>query len=164
MVRSHLEYAGSIWFPYKVSYIEKIETVQMRATKLFYPVRNLNYVDRLRNLDLPTLYYRRLRGDMILVYKMFNGLSDNVFNFIRSHTVTRGNSFKLFPEHMHYDCRKYSFRNRVISIWNSLPDHVVCARSLFIFERNLDKFWFNQECKYDWQARLTGIGNRSEHI
>ena len=77
MVRSHLEYAGSVWSPHKVSYIKKLEKVQMRATKLFYPTRNLSYDGRLRYLNLPTLYYRRLRGDMITVYKMITGLNDN---------------------------------------------------------------------------------------
>jgi len=27
--------------------------------------------------------------------------------------------------------------------------------------KNWDKFWFNEEVKYNWQAELTGSGNRS---
>ena len=34
MVRPHLEYANSVWCPYKKRDIESIEKVQKRATKL----------------------------------------------------------------------------------------------------------------------------------
>ena len=35
------------------------------ATKLVIAVRTFKYEDRLKYLDLPTLKYRRMRGDMI---------------------------------------------------------------------------------------------------
>ena len=41
LVRSHLEYAGSIWSPYKKGLIESIEKVQRSATKI---VPNLKYL------------------------------------------------------------------------------------------------------------------------
>ena len=34
MVRPHLEYANSVWSPYKIGDIKEIEKVQKRATKL----------------------------------------------------------------------------------------------------------------------------------
>ena len=37
---------------------------------------NFNYPERLRQLELPTLAYRRNRGDMILTYKLLSGLYD----------------------------------------------------------------------------------------
>jgi len=42
----------------------------MRATKLVISIKNLTYKDRLKRLKLPTLKYRRIRGDMIEVYKI----------------------------------------------------------------------------------------------
>jgi len=56
---------------------------------------------------------------------------------------TRGNTFKIFPEHVHYNLRKYYFSNRVIQIWNSLPDSVVESNSINSFKNNLDKLWQN---------------------
>ena len=45
-----------------------------------------------------------------------------------------GNTLKLFNK---YDLRKYSFNNRVINIWNSLPDYVVNIHSVNSFKRGL---------------------------
>jgi len=48
----------------------------MRATKLLTEVKHLSYVEQLKYLSLPTLYYRRFRGDMIMVYKLLSGIYD----------------------------------------------------------------------------------------
>jgi len=51
--------------------IELIEKVQKRTyTKLIISLKHLTYTERLKQLQLPTLKYRRLRGDMIEVFKM----------------------------------------------------------------------------------------------
>ena len=39
--------------------------IQRRATKLIPGYKELDYKERLKRLTLPTLSYRRLRGDMI---------------------------------------------------------------------------------------------------
>jgi len=39
----------------------------MRATKLVTSIKHLPYAERLKALQLPTLKYRRYRGDMIEV-------------------------------------------------------------------------------------------------
>ena len=73
LVRSHLEYANSVWNNHYIENHKKIEKVQMRATKLIRGLRGLSYTERLQKLKLPTLKYRRLRGDMIELYKMVTG-------------------------------------------------------------------------------------------
>ena len=50
-------------------YINMLENVQIRATKLVDGLGSLDYPERLRKLQLPTLAYRRARGDMIEVYE-----------------------------------------------------------------------------------------------
>jgi len=69
MVRPHLEYANSVWCPHKKGDIAGIEKVQKRATKLVIFLKHLSYIECLCQLKLPTLKYRRLRGDMIEVFK-----------------------------------------------------------------------------------------------
>ena len=65
LVRPHVEYANSIWSPYKKGDIEAIEKVQKRATKLVISLKKLPYKERLLQLNLHTLKYRRLRGDNV---------------------------------------------------------------------------------------------------
>ena len=70
LVRPHVEYANSVWSPYRKSDMLAIEKIQKRATKLVISLKKLSYKDRLMQLNLHTLKYRRLRGDMIEVYKI----------------------------------------------------------------------------------------------
>ena len=76
----------------------------MRATKLIHGLKGLSYKQRLERLKLPTLKvkYRRLRGDMIVLFKMVTGKYDpgSCINFkYVNHpgTQTRGNEFKNIP-------------------------------------------------------------------
>jgi len=48
----------------------------MKATKYMCRGKDLSYDDRLHRLKLPTLNYRRIRGDMIEVYKIITGKYD----------------------------------------------------------------------------------------
>ena len=65
IVRPQLQHAVTIWNPYKKGYIDDLEMVQRRATKLLQNISHLSYPERLAALNLPTLAYRRIRGDMI---------------------------------------------------------------------------------------------------
>ena len=44
---------------------------------------------------------------------------------MKKHDHTRNHRFALQQSHVHYDMRKFNFSNRIIPIWNSLPDYVV---------------------------------------
>ena len=76
LVRSHFDYPMAVWSPHLVKYINAIEGVQRRATKMIPTLKNLACAERLKKLKLPTLAYRRTRGDMIEVYKIVNGIYD----------------------------------------------------------------------------------------
>ena len=49
------------------------QSVEKKATKL---IKDLSYVDRLRILNLPSLKYRCVRGDLIYTYKLVYNLLD----------------------------------------------------------------------------------------
>jgi len=76
LVRSHLEYANSAWYPKRKSDIDKLECVQKRATKLILELSRISYIDRLKALNLPTLKYRRHRGDTIELFEIIKGIYD----------------------------------------------------------------------------------------
>ena len=154
-VRSHLEYAIQFWAPYLRKDINKIESVQRRATKYIPGFKNLSYPDRLKKLDLPTLAYRRLRGSMIEVYKMFHSYDEDVTHkFTTKQTTTRGHSFKIFGKTSNRNHPKHhSFHQRVINPWNSLPAAVVNSQTLNTFKNQLDKHWSGLPLKFDHNAR-----------
>jgi hypothetical protein len=74
MVRPHLEYGNAIWGPFYKTDIDKVESIQRRATKLVTSLKDKEYHERLISLDLPSMLYRRKRGDMIMLYKIVNKL------------------------------------------------------------------------------------------
>ena len=85
----------------------------MRATKLICKNKNLSYEERLRLLNLPTLKFRRHRGDMIELYKIVHGMYDDtatVHLSFRNLSRTRGHCYKLYPQHVKYDVKKYFWR------------------------------------------------------
>jgi len=69
LVRPHLEYANVVWHPRYKKEVEQLERVQRRATKLVCGCQNVPYESRLWQMELPSLVYRRYRGDMIEVFK-----------------------------------------------------------------------------------------------
>ncbi len=68
LARPHLEYANQVWAPHLKKDITSTQNVQRRATKQIPSFKDLSYMERLARLKLPTLKYRRLRGDMIEMY------------------------------------------------------------------------------------------------
>ena len=143
LVRSHLEFANVVWHPYLWKDIESIERVQMRATKLVPALKDLSYEARLKELKLPTLAHRRLRGDMIQTFKLVKGLDDCPLEnfFTIAHYNKRGHSHKLEKPRCSLTFTLNQFSYRVINVWNSLPQHVVDAETLNSFKARLDKHW-----------------------
>ena len=99
LVRPHLEYAHAVWSPYLKKHIQALENVQRRATKLVPEIKALSYEQRLFQLSLPTLAYRRARGDMIETYKLFHRYDQEVVPDLgQVQGTTRGHSKKtIYP-------------------------------------------------------------------
>ena len=69
LVCPHLEYSAVVWRPINKEYQYKIENVLRRATRLVPEIRHLDYEDRLKALDMPSMLYRHRRGDAIEAWK-----------------------------------------------------------------------------------------------
>ena len=80
IVRSHLDSCISVWAPYKIEQIKQVERVQRLATKMIPGLKGLSYAQRLTKLKLPTLLYRRIRGDLIETFKILSidGVDQNL--------------------------------------------------------------------------------------
>ena len=143
LVRPILEYGHSIWQPHEKGLCKDIEDVQRRATKTLSHLKNLPYPERLRKLKLPSLEFRRMRGDMIETYKYLHGLYDTAKPSFDKATTgqLRGHSLKLQKQRCRKNIRANYFSNRINTTWNNLPEEVVSAPSVEAFKRRLDNFW-----------------------
>ena len=143
LVRPLLEYCVQVWNPYLRKDIDLLERVQRRATKMISEFKHLNYEQRLKKLRLTTLEKRRVRGDMIQVYKLITKV-DKV-NYSKFFTLseggrTRGHKFKLSKKRTRLNLRKNFFSQRVVNTWNRLPNRVVNASNVNAFKKELDEF------------------------
>ena len=144
MVRPRLEYGNTIWGPFFKEDMLRVERVQRRATKLINGLRDKTYGERLRTLELPSLSYRRRRGDMIWTYKVLNELvrvDASKFFMPGRLDHTRGHTQRVFKQHATKLPRRNSFSQRVVTDWNSLPNKVVDASSMNEFKNKLDEHW-----------------------
>ena len=154
MVRSHLEYAAPVWSPYYHNLAEELEKIQRRATKRLPELKDHSYEDRLKRLKLPTLVYRRIRGDLINVYKYTTGkfkLTSHL-KLKESRIHTRGHSMQLEKRSAKTDRHKYSFSHRVVDWWNRLPEKVVKAPSVNAFKNQLDIHFKDHPVVYNCKA------------
>ena len=141
LVRHHLKYGNLVWGPFNRADQKLVERVQRRATRMVPSLRHLPYEERLRALNLPSLYYRRRRGDMVQAYQMFNGGVDvkpeSYFTLVTD-GITRGHPFKIRKFPATSRVRRSAFAVRIVNDWNSLPTKVVCAPSANSFKASLD--------------------------
>ena len=107
-----LWYATSVWSPMFKKDSITLENVQRRATRLVNSLSGRTYEDRLKTLGLPTLEYRRLRADVIQVYKILNQIDrvDIDKFFTMSELSTRGNSLKIFKPRSRLKVRSSVFQ------------------------------------------------------
>ena len=150
LVRPHLEVSNSAWVPYKKQDIELIEAVQRRATKQI-PIQ-MEYEERLCLLGLPTLTFRRLRGDVIETHKILSGVYDKEVRpkLPKGTSDTRGHSKKIFKRGSRLNIGKYLLTIRVATTWNWLPEYISNANDTQAFKNALDKHWRNHPSKYNY--------------
>ena len=148
-VRSHLEYAVQVWSPSLKKDINQLEKVQRRATKLVHDCKELEYEQRLAFLGLTTLEERRVRGDLIEVFKIMHGYDDlrrEKFFILESeiHTHhTRGHNLKIASKRSRTENRRRNFDIRTIDKWNQLPENIVYSNNISSFKIAYDN-WINE--------------------
>ena len=103
----------------------------------------LSYGERLSICSLELLELRRLKRDLLLVYKIRRnhvGVSFGDFFEYAPQCGTRGHSVKLYPKFSRTNRGLATFANRVVNVWNSLPEELVLSRTVQTFRRKLDSF------------------------
>ena len=140
-IRPLLEYASNIWSPIQTGLIEQIESVQRQFTKRIDNLQSLSYPERLVELNLESLELRRVRADLITIYKLMFGLLDSNDSFfvVRRTSTTRGHPYKIMLEHCDINIRRQFLSQRITNVWNSLPASVVNFDSLDLFTNSLQR-------------------------
>ena len=145
-----LEYNVSIWSPHKIGEIKIAEQVQKTYTRIVCKKLNIkynNYKDRLNLFNINSLEYRRVKFDLILLYKIVNKLID--LNFSTYFTLSdyscvynlRRHRFNLKkPPTAKTSTRNNFFSYRIINTWNKLPNYIVSAKSLDAFKHTLNAY------------------------
>ena len=98
-----------------------IENVQRRASKIIKNINHLTYEERLRYLDIPTLVYRKARGDMIETYTIVSGMYDiDATRYLQpcKQKITRGHSLKLAKSYSRLNVRNNFFCLKITNLWN----------------------------------------------
>ena len=80
-VRLHLELSCQAWSPWLKGDIETLEKVQKRAINMVLGLKGQTYEEKLKEVGLLSLYDRRVRGDMIQIWKCIHGhcIMDNSY-------------------------------------------------------------------------------------
>ena len=153
LVRPILDYGAPVWSPFLRKDIERVENIQRRATKLINSIRNLDYPTRLKRTNLSTLEVRRVRGDMIQLFKAAKGFERiNWLNdpFQKTNTSKRRHPLQISREIVKNSNIRHNFLpNRASSTWNSLPLNCTHSSTLNQFKNRLDKLCLNSYYNVD---------------
>ena len=146
-VRPHLECCVQAWSPWYAKDIDTLERVQKRAVNMVVGLRSSTYEGKLRELNLPSLQERRIRGDSIQVWKYVHGVNcggDNLLNKanVDHSRITRNTSkeWNITRSCAHKEVRKNFFVSRCVDGWNKLPESVQNAESIDSFKQGYDKY------------------------
>ena len=124
--------------------IDKIEKIQRRATKMIPEIGNHSYHQRIKDLDLISLVQRRLRGQLIEVFKYLNEFNSASARELFDYDLndrTRNNGAKLIVTHFNTSVDQDFYPIKITTTWNALPSELVSSRIEKSFKNSLDKHW-----------------------
>jgi ribonuclease P/MRP protein subunit RPP40 len=108
-------------------------------------LKDLPYEERMKVTKLPSLAYRRLRGDMIEVYKFLHNKytvdTNNLFPMAPIDSKTCRHALKIMKRACKSNMREHFFTMRTVNPWNNLPHDVVMAPTVNTFKNRLDTHW-----------------------
>ena len=141
-VRPKLEYCAPMWNPTYSGDIQRLEKVQNRFTRLLPNARTMTPAERNRRLGITSHETRRLRGDLIHMFK----LSHDTSLFPRcTDPRTRGHSKKLQVPRMNNDLRKHSFAVRNVPTFLERSTRRNCKFREYCFKSRIDYFFSENE-------------------
>ncbi len=150
LVRPHLEFCSPVWNNDLKFFSNELEKVQKLATRYVTSLRGLKYSDRLRKLKISTLKYRRLREDIICIFRICKTdfLKNSLITF-KPNAGTRGHGLALAKRRLRTKQAKQFLINRIHGVWNSFPSEFAEINSLNSLKNYIEKFIGASDYKYD---------------
>ena len=103
-------------------HIDNIESVQRNLTKRIIGIKDKDYQERLNLLKIPSVKFRKFRGDHNEIYKICHKLyAIYLFEFVSDQSSTRDHNFKVIKQHVKTNSFLHFFTNRIVNLWNNLP-------------------------------------------
>ena len=117
-------------------------------------LKGRTYEEKLAEVGLTTLEERRVRGDMIEVFKIMHGHDDvdrntwfsmaGDLNLYRTR-LSAGLNISIPKVEYGGEIRKNFFSHRVVEKWNAIPEYIKCATTVNQFKNLYD----------DWKSNRT---------
>ena len=133
-VRPHMEYCVEVWNPKYKGDVDKLEKVQNKMTRLIRNGASRTPEQRNQLLGISSHEQRRLRGDLINIYKNIN--NQDIFQ-LRDNQRLRGHNKTIVLPRSNCAIKSHSFSVRAINEWNNLPETAVNSISLNSFKNNI---------------------------
>ena len=123
-----IDYCSIVWNPHLKKEIKAIEKIQRNYTKRITNMKDLEYYDRLKVLNLYSMERRRERYEILYIFKTMKRLVPNIgLNW--KDAPRRGRVLVPPAVHRNSSCaantmRRNSFRGKAAFLFNALPAHI----------------------------------------
>ncbi|XP_045478873.1 uncharacterized protein LOC123684669 [Harmonia axyridis] len=124
--------------PFDEKDLEILEQIKNTSAKVSM------YPERLRMAQLIAFDQRRLRGDLVISFRIakYNYANHRELLIFNNDPRLRGHTFKLKKEKFATRQRQYFLFNRIFETWNGLPGDVVNSDSVNSFKNKIDSCLF----------------------
>lgn len=142
-IRPTLEYAASVWDPYRQNQICELEKVQRKAVRFILAKYNRHdsVTDMLNSLNLPLLSVRRkiarLKFFFMFCHHLYNINPDSRLTHRASRELRYASTDQFEVPKCNIDAYKFSFFPRTVNDWNNLPQNIFSLNRLDEFESAL---------------------------
>ena len=137
LVRPQIEYASTVWDHSNKTHIKAVEAVQRRAARFITGNyrQESSVTSMLQDLQLESLQERRFKARATLMYRVvYNVMDLSPEPLLPTSVTTRGHSQRFLQPFCYIKSFQDSFYPSGIIIWNSLPQNIVSADSLRVFQ------------------------------
>ena len=129
--------------------IKKIRNNAVTTTRMTQKIRN--------NADIPIRMLKKIRNNAdtttrikVETFRIINNIDKVNSNkiFPKNEKTTKGHKHAIYKKHCITNIRKYSFSQRVVDTWNSLPAKVIESNTVNGFNNQLNSHWKDLEIKF----------------